>query len=127
MQIVVSMAIVVASVAAPYWVVMAMRKASHSVVAAAALAVPTGIALARVHAYGTAGNGLTSGFDALILAAALVATGVAAFVRVSQAALGERASSRDAFIALNLLGIATAAIIVQVAGKLEAGWHLATP
>lgn len=121
------MAIVAASVVAPYWVVLAMRKASHAVIAASALAVPTGIALVRVHAYGSAGNGLTSGFDALILTAALVATGVAAFVRVSQAALGERARSRDAFIALNLLGIATAAIIIQVAGKMEAGWPLATP
>ena len=120
MQIILVMSAVVATVAAPYALVMAIPRASHAVIAATAMAVPTGIALWKAHQSRAEFDVPLSGFDGLLLTAAIAGMALAAFVRVMQVMLGERAQSRQATLALNVLGVALVVMTLPWWGQISA-------
>ncbi|MBX9925028.1 MAG: hypothetical protein K2Y05_01605, partial [Hyphomicrobiaceae bacterium] len=94
MQIILVMSAVAATVAAPYALVMAIPRANHAVIAATAMAVPTGIALWKAQQSRAEFDGPLAGFDGLLLTAAIAGLALAAFVRIMHAVLGERAKTR---------------------------------
>lgn len=108
MQILLVIIAVAATVAAPYALIMTMPRTSHAVVAALALAMPTALALRNTHLPRLDIPKLVWEFDAILLVAALAAIGLAVFVRLTVAAIGERAKRPGAIITLHILGIALA-------------------
>ncbi|MDZ4842251.1 MAG: hypothetical protein SH859_08945 [Hyphomicrobium aestuarii] len=121
MQLLIAISTVGLTVAAPYALIMAIPRTSHAVVAAAALAVPLSIGLVRTHAAsGSTPIASLTGFDEGLIAIALAALVLAAFVRLTQAALGERAQSRRAAVALTILGAALVVMALPWWGHLIA-------
>ncbi len=120
MQIIIAMSAIVATIAAPYVFVLSIPRASHAVIAAAVMAVPTGLALWKAHQAEADFVTPLSGFDGLLLTAALGSLALAAFVRAMQAVLGERATTRQATIALNVLGAALVVMTLPWWGQISA-------
>lgn len=109
---------IAAIIVAPYAMIMTVPRTSHAVIAAIAISVPTALALRHTHMPRVDIPKWVFEIDAILLVATLASIGLAVFVRLTIAVLGERAKSRPALVAINMLGVAVVAGTLQWWGGL---------